>query len=90
MSSNTNYNILIHKSYYLINLSNTNINKSVFENFNININFINKLYLIRENIELGYNANTVNNLNKKYSSYYYTKLFKLKVNSYKKFKLSLI
>ena len=90
MSSNTNYNILIHKSYYLINLSNTNINKSVFENFNININFINKLYLIRENIELGYNANTVNNLNKKYSSYYYTKLFKLKINSYKKFKLSLI
>lgn len=90
LNKNTNYNMLIHKSYYLINSSNININKSIFENFNTNINFMNKLYLIRENIELGYNANSINNLNKKYSTYYYTKLFKLKINAYRKLKSPLI
>jgi hypothetical protein len=90
LNLNTNYNMLIHKSYFSINLNKININKNIFENFNTNINFINKLYLFRENIELGYNDNNINNLNKKYCTYYYTKIFKLKKNNYKKNQITLI
>lgn len=83
VNTNTNYNTLIHKSYFLINSKNININQNIFDNFNTNINIMNKLFLSRENIELGYNDNTLNNLNNKYSTYYYTKLFRLKINDYK-------
>ena len=67
----------IHKSYY------NNINKISnipLNNFKTNSWVLNQLFLIRENIELGYNSQSVLNYNNKYISYFYYKLFRLKFN----------
>lgn len=81
--TNSNYNTLIHKSYFLLN-SKISVKNNFFKHFNNNIHFMNKLLLVRESFELGYGENTINNFNKKYNIYYYTKLFRLKINNYNK------
>ena len=69
------------------------LNKLQFKSLNINKSFginndsnklwlLNDLFLLRENFELGYNMSNIINFNQKYSQYYYTKSFRLKMNKY--------
>ena len=42
--------------------------------------FLNQQFISRETFELGYNNTTNINFNQKYIQYFYTKLFRLKLN----------
>ena len=62
-------------------LKKININKSLNNNNEFqNLFFLNQQFISRESFELGYNNTTNINFNQKYIQYFYTKLFRLKLN----------